>query len=89
MRLNIDHLEFGNLLPVHGSFTGLGPADCGYPCQKPEASSARRETTLQREIAVKNVSLGIFDPSLGIFDPQDADETPIFWVVFRQNPARC
>src|SRR5215472_1149068 len=38
------------------------PADCGYPCQKPEASSARRETTLQREIAVKNVSLGIFDP---------------------------
>jgi hypothetical protein len=71
------------------SFTGLGPADCGYPCQKPEASSARRETTLQREIAAKNVSLGIFDPSLGIFDPQDADETPIFWVVFRQNPARC
>src|SRR5215469_10723930 len=56
-RLNIDHLEFGNLLPVHGSFTGLGPADCGYSCQKPEASSARRETTLQREIAVKDVSL--------------------------------
>ena len=25
-------------------------------CQKPEASSARRETTLQREIAVKNES---------------------------------
>src|SRR5215469_13924999 len=39
------------------------PADCGYPCRKPEASSARRETTLQREIAVKNVSLGIFDPA--------------------------
>ena len=33
------------------------------PSQKPEASSARRETTLQREIAVKNVSLGIFDPA--------------------------
>src|SRR5262247_154871 len=29
------------------------PAACGYPCPKPEASSARRETTLQREIAVK------------------------------------
>ena len=26
---------------------------CGYPCQKTEASSARRATTLQREIAVK------------------------------------
>jgi hypothetical protein len=39
------------------------PADCGYPCQKPEASSPRRETTLQWEIAVKNVSLGIFDPA--------------------------
>src|SRR5262245_31536089 len=39
------------------------PADCGYPCQKPEASSARRETTLQREIAVKNVPLGSFDPA--------------------------
>src|SRR5215813_1601438 len=29
------------------------PADCGYPCQKAEASSAGRETTLQREMAVK------------------------------------
>src|SRR5215472_6289842 len=85
-RLNIDHLEFGNLLPVHGSFTGLGPADCGYPCQKPEASSARRETTLQREIAVKNVSLGIFDPSLGIFDPARCRRNPDFWGGFPPKP---
>ena len=53
------------------------------------AGYSMKHNTLQPEIAVKNVSLGIFDPSLGIFDPQDADETPIFWVVFRQNPARC
>src|SRR5215471_13669237 len=59
------------------------PADCGYPCQKPEASSARRETTLQREIAMKNVSLGIFDPSLGIFDPARCRRNPDVWVVFR------
>src|SRR5215472_10041646 len=85
-RLNIDHLEFSNLLPVHGSFTGLGPADCGYPCQKPEASSARRETTLQREIAVKNVSLGIFDPSLGIFDPARCRRNPDFWGGFPPKP---
>src|SRR5215472_10040067 len=45
------------------SSRSLTSADCGYACQKPEASSARRETTLQREIAVKNVSLGIFDPA--------------------------
>ena len=44
---------------------------------------------LQREIAVKNVSLGIFDPSLGIFDPARCRRNQIFWVVFRQNPARC
>src|SRR5262252_1572276 len=52
----------GNKAASSRSLTA-GPADCGYPCQKPEASSARRETTLQREIAVKNVSLGIFDPA--------------------------
>src|SRR5262250_2360456 len=45
------------------SSRSLTSADCGYACQKPEASSARRETTLQREIAVKNVCLGIFDPA--------------------------
>ena len=38
--------------------------------------SARRETTLQREIAVKNASLGIFDPSLGIFDPTRSRRNP-------------
>src|SRR5262249_21494091 len=61
------------------------PADCGYPCQKPEASSAR-ETTLQREIAVKNVPLGIFDPSLGIFDPARCRRNPDFWGGFPPKP---
>src|SRR5215472_12250914 len=50
----------GNKAASSRSLTSAA-GDCGYPCQKPEASSARRETTLQREIAVKNVSLGIFD----------------------------
>src|SRR5215472_7954090 len=45
-------------------------------------SSARRETTLQREIAVKNLSLGIFDPSLGIFDPARCRRNPDFWGGF-------
>src|SRR5215471_7311883 len=62
------------------------PADCGYPCQKPEASSARRETTLQREIAMKNVSLGIFDPSLGIFDPARCRRNPNFLGGFPPKP---
>ena len=65
-----------------------GRLTAATPAKNPR-HRALRETTLQREITVKNVSLGIFDPSLGIFDPQDADETPIFWVVLRQNPARC
>src|SRR5262249_21507006 len=55
------------------------PADCGYPCQNPEASSARRETTLQREIAVKNVSLGIFDPAR-------CRRNPDFWGGFPPKP---
>src|SRR5215472_10696857 len=55
------------------------PADCGYPCQKPEASSARRATTLQREIAVKNVSLGIFDPAR-------CPRNPDFWGGFPPKP---
>src|SRR5215467_865735 len=62
------------------------PADCGYPCLKPEASSARRETILQREIAVKNVSLGIFDPSLGIFDPARCRRNPDFLGGFPPKP---
>ena len=59
-----------------------GRLTAATPYQKPEASSARRETTLQREIAVKNVSLGIFDLAR-------CRRNPDFWVVFRQNPARC
>src|SRR5215469_15417211 len=56
------------------------------PCQKPEASSAARETTLQREIAVKDVSLGIFDPSLGIFDPARCRRNPDFLGGFPPKP---
>src|SRR5215472_16357634 len=41
----------------------LSAALQAQPSVQPEASSARRATTLQREIAVKNVSLGIFDPA--------------------------
>src|SRR5215469_9968629 len=48
--------------------------------------SACRETTLQREIAVKNVSLGIFDPSLGIFDPARCRRNPDFWGGFPPKP---
>jgi hypothetical protein len=40
--------------------TRPGRLTAAAPAKKPEASSARRETTLQQEIAVKNVSLGIF-----------------------------
>src|SRR5215469_5556009 len=61
----------------------LSAALQAQPSVQPEASSARRETTLQPEIAVKNVSLGIFDPSLGIFDPARCRRNPDFWVVFR------
>src|SRR5215813_14221522 len=49
-------------------------------------TSARRETTLQRGIAVKNVSLGIFDPSLGIFDPARCRRNPDFWGGFPPKP---
>ena len=48
--------------------------------------SACRETTLQREIAVKNVSLGIFDPSLGIFDPARMPTKPDFLGGFPPKP---
>src|SRR5262249_10867122 len=48
--------------------------------------SARRETTLQREVAVKNVSFGIFDPSLGIFDPARCRRNPDFWGGFPPKP---
>src|SRR5215470_15139067 len=47
---------------------------------------ARRETTLQREIAVKNVSLGIFDPSLGIFDPARCRRNRDFLGGFPPKP---
>src|SRR5262249_54311752 len=43
-------------------------------------------TTLEREIAVKNVSLGIFDPSLGIFDPARCRRNPDFWGGFPPKP---
>ena len=72
--------------PINDISAATKPADCGYPCQKPEASSARRETTLQREIAVKNVSLGIFDPSLGIFDPARCRRNPDFLGGFPPKP---
>src|SRR5215813_8898886 len=49
-------------------------------------TSARRETTLQRGIAVKNVSFGIFDPSLGIFDPARCRPNPDFWGGFPPKP---
>src|SRR5215468_5454015 len=61
------------------SSRSLTSADCGHACQKPEASSARRETTLQREIAVKNVSLGIFDPAR-------CRRNPDFWGGFPPKP---
>src|SRR5215472_16826822 len=56
----------------------LSAALQAQPSVQPEASSARRETTRQREIAVKNVSLGIFDPSSGIFDPARCRRNPDF-----------
>ena len=39
-----------------------------------------------REIAVKNVSLGIFDPSLGIFDPARCRRNRDFWGGFPPKP---
>src|SRR5215468_2442654 len=64
----------------------LSAALQAQPSVQPEASSARRETTLQRQIAVKNVSLGIFDPSLGIFYPARCRRNPDFLGGFPPKP---
>src|SRR5262249_9026747 len=64
--------------------------ECGRPTAATPAKNprhrARRETTLQREIAVKNASLGIFDPSLGIFDRARCRRNPDFLGGFPPKP---
>src|SRR5215472_16871273 len=44
------------------------------------------DADLQRESAVKDVSLGIFDPSVGIFDPARCRRNPDFLGGFRPKP---
>ena len=62
-----------------------GRLTAATPAKNPR-HRARRETTLQREIAVKNVSLGIFDPSLGIFYPARCRRNPDFLGGFPPKP---
>src|SRR5262249_2741309 len=62
-----------------------GRPTAATPAKNPR-HRARRETTLQREIAVKNVSLGIFDPSLGIFDPARCRRNRDFLGGFPPKP---
>ena len=49
-------------------------------------NSREPRNAFHREIAVKNVSLGIFDPSLGIFDPAKCRRNPDFWGGFPPKP---
>ena len=58
----------GSILERYGSAKSSRARRVRTACRrrggpKRSSTSARRETTLQREIAVKNVSLGIFDPA--------------------------
>jgi len=56
-------------------------------------NSREPRNAFHREIAVKNVSLGIFDPSLGIFDPSlgifdpaKCRRNPDFWWFSAKTP---